>query len=277
MSQQDAVALAGATLARAQRIVVFSGAGLSAESGIATFRDVGGIWDRFPQEQFAEVSGLVGVFMTHPDRLREFVCEGVGEPARAEPNAAHLALAELGRSRHVTVVTQNVDGLHQEAGSTTVHELHGTLLALQCQRCGRRTDLCREALRRLAERLSEPLPKVGKRTRLIRLLLPLMRRCETCRGRMRPAIVFFGEQLPPDAWEAAQNASIRCDVMLVVGTSATVYPAAMLPALAHETDATVIVVTLDPSFTASWVDQIVVGPAAEVVPRIVSAAAAESA
>lgn len=268
MTDTDVIERAGEIIATAERVVVFSGAGLSAESGIATFRDVGGIWERFPAQDFAEVSGLIRTFMTRPDRLAEFVAEGVGDACRAEPNAAHLAIAELAGRVDVTVVTQNIDGLHREAGSEVVHELHGSLFRLECTRCHRQEPVSREALREMADRLTEPLPRVGRRTRLIRLILPVVRRCSSCRGRMRPAIVFFGEQLPPDAWQASQTACSHCDAMLVVGTSAQIYPAAMLPMLAHDSGAKVVVVTLDTDFAARWADHIVVGPAATVVPQI---------
>lgn len=271
MTDQDAIRRARQIIAQAERIVVFSGAGLSAESGIATFRDEGGIWERFPPEDFAEVPSLIRTFMTNPDRLREFIAEGVGDAARAEPNAAHRAIAELEQRAAVTVVTQNIDGLHRAAGSVTVHELHGSLFRLACTRCCRREDVPREALREMADRLAEPLPRLGRRTRLVRLLLPMLRRCSSCRARMRPDIVFFGEQLPTDAWQAAHAATGRCDAMLVVGTSAQVYPAALLPMLAHDSGATVVVVTLEADFAARWADHVIVGPAATVVPEILRA------
>ena len=269
----DGIQAARDAVASADRTVVFSGAGMSAESGIPTFRDEGGIWERFPPEDFATVPGLVRSFATQPDRLREFVGEGILDAARAEPNAAHLAIASAERDRQVVVVTQNVDGLHSAAGSTVVHELHGSLFVLQCTGCGRKRDVPRTELRELAEGLGTPLPRVARRTRLIRLLLPLLPRCESCKGRMRPAIVFFGEQLPEGAWSAAQAAVLHCDAMLVVGTSAEVYPAAFVPQLAHDSGATVIVVTLDPAFRAPWADHIVLGAAAEVVPLILGVGA----
>jgi NAD-dependent deacetylase len=268
MSDTDALGRAREIFASAERVVVFSGAGLSAESGIATFRDEGGIWERFPPEDFAEVPGLIRTFVTSPDRLREFIAEGVGDAARAEPNAAHRAIADFERRAAVTVVTQNIDGLHREAGSTAVHELHGSLFRLRCTRCDRQEDVSRAALREMADRLAEPLPALGRRTRLIRLLLPMLRRCGSCRARMRPDIVFFGEQLPADAWQPGQEASAHCDTMLVVGTSAQVYPAALLPMLAHDSGAKVVVVTLDPDFVERWANHVVVGRAATVVPQI---------
>jgi NAD-dependent deacetylase len=220
MTETEQIRRVRRVLNSAQRVVVFSGSGLSAESGIATFRDKGGIWERFPQEEFAEIPGLIRVLATQPDRLRRFLCEGIGDAARAEPNPAHRAIAEFAKRHQVTVVTQNIDGLHQAAGTAVVHELHGTLFGLQCTSCGRAEPILRASLRDLADRLAPPLPKIGARTRLIRLIRPLVKRCSLCHGRMRPAVVFFGEQLPPHAWQAAQEACIRCDAMLVVGTSA---------------------------------------------------------
>jgi NAD-dependent deacetylase len=271
MTDTDAIRSAREILAAARKIVVFSGSGLSAESGIPTFRDVGGIWERFRPEDFATIQGLIRMFVTQPDRIREFVYLGIGDAIRAEPNAAHRAIAELEQRRPVTVATQNIDGLHQAAGSRNVFELHGTLYALQCDQCGWRTDLSKDTLSSMIGQLAEPLPRVGRRLRLARLLRPLLSRCSVCRGRMRPAIVFFGEGLPPDAWKGAEQACLQCRAMLVVGTSAQVYPAAMLPSMAHNVGAKIVVVTLDPSFTAPWTDCVVVGPAAEVVPTILGA------
>lgn len=268
MNGNHAIQQAQEVMAQARHLCVFSGSGLSAESGIPTFRDVGGIWERFPQEQFAEIGGLVRSFLTQPDRLREFVAEGIGDAARAVPNAAHVAIAQAEQKKRVTVATQNIDGLHQAAGSQTVHELHGSLFALQCTGCGARSELSRDMMRELSQQLNEPLPLIAKRTRLTRMLLRLLPRCQVCRSRMRPAIVFFGEQLPQDAWHAAQTAAVDCDAMLVVGTSATVFPAAMLPGIAQDTGSKIVVATLDPDFVAPWADVTVVGPATETVPVI---------
>ncbi len=270
MDQCDALTSARHIFAGARRIVVFSGAGLSAESGIPTFRDEGGIWERFPPEEFATLIGLTRVIITQPDRLREFVYAGIGDAVRAEPNDAHLAIADIERRKPVTVTTQNIDGLHQAAGSTTVHELHGTVYAVQCDQCGWRKDLPRQQLHAMVEQLAEPLPRLGRRLRLARVLGPLLPKCEVCRGRMRPAIVFFGESLPPDAWQSSEDACRRCDAMLVVGTSAQVYPAAMLPMIAHEAGAKIVVTTLDPKFRAAWANVLVVGPATQTVPAILA-------
>jgi NAD-dependent deacetylase len=268
MSDPELIRLSRQIIANAQRIVVFSGAGLSAESGIPTFRDEGGIWEKFPPADFANLQGLARMFLTQPDRLRQFICSGIGDAVRAEPNAAHRAIATLEKRRKVTVITQNIDGLHQAAGSTTVHELHGTLYALQCDQCGWQKPLSRDTLRELTQALVEPLPRVGRRIRLARLLRPLLARCSECKGRMRPAVVFFGESLPPDAWQAAEQACLRCQVMLVVGTSLQVYPAAMLPTIAHEVGARIIVVTMEPQHTTPGADYTIVGPAAQIIPDI---------
>ncbi|MGQ8918129.1 SIR2 family NAD-dependent protein deacylase [Pseudomonas lundensis] len=203
-------------LREAKHIVVFTGAGASAESGIPTFRDaLTGLWERFDPAQLATLEAF---------RADPSLCWGWYEWRRhkvlqAQPNGAHLAIAEL--AKHVprlTVVTQNVDDLHERAGSLDVIHLHGSLHSPRCIDCGRAYTL---------PFTSEALPEGGSRIE--------PPRCSACDGYVRPGVVWFGEMLPEDAWCAGLAAADACDVFLSIGTSGIVYPAAELPlrALGH--------------------------------------------
>lgn len=200
----------------AQHVVVFTGAGASAESGIPTFRDaLTGLWERFDPAQLATSEAF---------RADPSLCWGWYEWRRrrvlqAQPNGAHLAIAEL--ARHVprlTVVTQNVDDLHERAGSRDVIHLHGSLHSPRCIDCG---------LAYILPLASDDLPEEGSRIE--------PPRCSACDGYVRPGVVWFGEMLPEDAWSAGLAAAEECDVFLSIGTSGIVYPAAELPlrALGH--------------------------------------------
>lgn len=203
-------------LRNAQHVVVFTGAGASAESGIPTFRDaLTGLWERFDPAQLATPEAF---------RADPSLCWGWYEWRRlkviqAQPNGAHFAIAEL--AKHVsrlTVVTQNVDDLHERAGSQGVIHLHGSLHSPRCIDCGHSYQLP-ESL--------EALPEAGSRIE--------PPRCRTCDGYVRPGVVWFGEILPEDAWRAGIEAAEECDLFLSIGTSGMVYPAAEIPlrALGH--------------------------------------------
>ena len=205
----------------AKRVVVFTGAGASAESGIPTFRDaLTGLWERFDPAQLATSEAF---------RADPALCWGWYEWRRhkvlqAQPNGAHLAIAEL--ARHVprlTVVTQNVDDLHERAGSRDVIHLHGSLHSPRCIDCGLAYTL---------PLTSEALPEGGTRIE--------PPRCTVCDGHVRPGVVWFGEMLPEDAWNAGLTAADDCDLFLSIGTSGIVYPAAELPLRALGRGATVV-------------------------------------
>ena len=207
-------------LREAQHIVVLTGAGASAESGIPTFRDaLTGLWERFDPAQLATPEAF---------RADPSLCWGWYEWRRlkviqAQPNGAHLAIAEL--ANHVpklTVVTQNVDDLHERAGSQDVTHLHGSLHSPRCIDCG---------LGYALPVTSETLPEGGSRVE--------PPRCSACRGYVRPGVVWFGEMLPEDAWSTGLAAADDCDVFLSIGTSGIVYPAAELPLRALGRGATV--------------------------------------
>lgn len=208
-------------LKAAQHVVVFTGAGISAESGIATFRDrLTGLWERFNAEELATASA----FRRNPELVWGWYEWRRFQVRMAQPNAAHLAIAKL--AQHVpklTVVTQNVDDLHERAGSVGTLHLHGRLEVPRCFACNRPYTLPQDMLAEPANgRLLEPP------------------RCTHCGGRIRPGVVWFGEQLPVQAWQEAMKAATSCQVLLAIGTSGVVYPAAGLPSFALDHGATVI-------------------------------------
>lgn len=228
-------------LRAAPHILVLTGAGISAESGIPTFRGPGGLWKNYRPEQLATPEA----FARDPKLVWEWYAWRRSLVAAAEPNAGHLALAKLEqRSSALLLVTQNVDGLHRRAGSHRVVELHGDLWTTRCVQCGSES---REA------DLGELPP-----------------RCLKCGGLLRPGVVWFGEPLPSEAVTTAFAAASKADVVLVVGTSGVVYPAAQLPIVAQERGAYVVEVNVERTPLTSRADAVFIGPATEILPRLVS-------
>lgn len=244
---EDLLACARQLLRHAAHIAVLSGAGISAESGVPTFRDAQtGLWARFRPEELATEAA----FRRHPERVWDWYAERRASLAAVQPNAGHLALAGFER-RHpgrLTVITQNVDGLHQRAGSQGVLALHGSLAE------DRWLDPCalhRQGACDVAQ--AEP----GRPPR-----------CPQCGNPVRPAVVWFGEMLPEDALRQAEQAASRCDVMLVVGTAGAVYPAAGLAYQARAAGAQVIIVNPHPSELDELAHLRLAGSAAQVLPRL---------
>ena len=224
----------------ASRIVSFSGAGLSAESGVPTFRDAQtGLWAKYDPMRLASPQG----FAEFPEVVTEWYASRRRKLADVQPNPAHAALSARDDLVHVT---QNVDDLLERAGATDVIHLHGTITRDHCESaCG-----FEEAVD-----LADP---------------PMMRPCPKCGARMRPSVVWFGESLPPDAWEKAEQACATCEVLLVIGTSAVVYPAAGLIGLARSSGARVIVVNPEPSDASGLADVEINAPAGEAVPALLA-------
>lgn len=208
----DSLDAAAALLRRANRVAVLSGAGISAESGIPTFRDaLTGLWERFDASDLATPDA----FVRDPALVWGWYEWRRMKVLASQPNPGHLALAQLAVSGpELAVITQNVDDLHERAGSRSVFHLHGSLQAPRCFDCGRRYSFGPE---------TPSEPEGGRR------LAPPA--CEYCDGLVRPGVVWFGEMLPEDAWQGATSALLGCDVMLTIGTSGLVYPAAGLPDL----------------------------------------------
>ncbi|WP_461832629.1 SIR2 family NAD-dependent protein deacylase [Aquifex sp.] len=196
----------------AVKIVALTGAGISAESGIPTFRGKDGLWNKFRPEELATPEA----FFRNPKLVWEWYDWRRQLIAKAEPNEGHKILAKMEREfPEFFLITQNVDGLHQKAGSEKVIELHGNIWKVRCVECGKETYDYRT-----------PLPEIPPR-------------CE-CRGILRPGVVWFGESLPPDALKKAYELSREAHLFIVVGTSGVVYPAAELPYIAKENGAEVI-------------------------------------
>ena len=221
-------------------VAVLTGAGISAESGVPTFRGEGGLWKSHRPEELA----TPGAFARDPGLVWEWydwrrqVCAGT------EPNPGHAAIADLDKAlSRFLLVTQNVDGLHARAGSRRIVEIHGNIFRARCTRCG--------AIR---EDLAVPLEEVPPR-------------CD-CGALLRPDVVWFGESLPGDALEQAFEVSRSCDLMLVVGTSAVVQPAASMPLLAKQAGAKVVEVNPDATPITPFVDLHLEGKAAEILPAI---------
>lgn len=222
-------------------IAALTGAGVSAESGLATFRGPDGLWEGRDPMDLASYHA----FDRDPETVWRFYDWRRKQAARAEPNAGHRALAELESLRPgFTLVTQNVDGLHERAGSRDVIRLHGTLWRLRCEREGREHDDRRADLGALPPR------------------------CD-CGGRLRPAVVWFGEPLPMDALERAEAAVREAAVVLVAGTSGMVYPAAGLPSVARAFGAHVVEINPDRTALSDHVDERLEGPSGEILPALV--------
>ncbi len=194
-------------------ITFFTGAGVSAESGIPTFRGSGGLWRKYNPVDLATPEA----FRRNPTLVWEFYDERRQNIAKAEPNKAHLLIAEAERTFPlVSLITQNVDGLHQRAGSKNIIELHGNIWKVRCVSCGKE-EMNYEA----------PLKEIPPR-------------CDDCGGLLRPGVVWFGEALPYDALQNAYEIAKRSKVFIVVGTSCQVFPAAELPFVAKEKGAKII-------------------------------------
>lgn len=231
---------------QARSIAVLTGAGISAESGVPTFRGAGGLWKQFRAEDLATPEA----FRRDPQLCWEWYDWRRGILANVRPNGGHYALAELEqRAPRFTLITQNVDGLHQQAGSERVLEVHGSIWRLRCTQCGKTW-------------LDHTVP------------LNLLPRCE-CGGLARPGVVWFGENLNPELWHAAERATSESDVFLVVGTSALVYPAAGLVPLARSAGAKIIEVNLEPTPVTGLVDHALIGPAGQILPHLVGSNSAQ--
>lgn len=226
----------------ADRLTVFTGAGISAESGIPTYRGDDGLWNKYDPAKFADI----GHFKKDPAYYWRFFKE-VRYPviSAARPNAAHRALAGLeDRGILTCLITQNIDGLHQLAGSKNVLELHGNTRRILCLQCGREHGL------------DEVFHMVG------RLLPPL---CRDCQGQLKPDVVFFGEALPRDVLEQAMQASRACDLFLVIGSSLVVQPAASLPLMARQAGARLAIVNKDATPMDGIADLVIHSTASEAL------------
>jgi NAD-dependent deacetylase len=228
-------------LASAERVVFFTGAGISAESGVPTFRGSGGIWEKFKPEELATFEG----FTKNPGLVWEWYRLRKRIMSTVEPNAGHRAIAGLERYYRVSVITQNIDNLHARAGSSVVYELHGNISRNYCCGCG--TFYADERL---------DFPEGGAPT------------CPKCSGAIRPDVVWFGELLPREAWDNSVEAARWADVFFCVGTSGVVYPAASIPGEAKRAGAFLVEINTGPTDLTPEFDESLFGPSGEVLPRI---------
>lgn len=227
------------------RIAVLSGAGISAESGVPTFRDdATGLWAKYDPYELSSTEG----WANNPERVWAWYLWRHHLVGRVAPNAGHRAVADWQDHSDVTVITQNVDDLHERAGSRTVHHLHGSLFEFRCDTCGSRYQ---GSLPEMPEPELEKMPP----------------NCE-CGGLIRPGIVWFGEQLPDGPWQASVDAAATCDAMVVVGTSGLVYPAAALPDIALASGAVVIEVNPEPTPLSPNVTETIRESASTALPRL---------
>jgi NAD-dependent deacetylase len=229
----------------ARSVAALTGAGISAESGLATFRDAQtGLWARFDPRELATPAA----FARNPKLVWDWYAWRRERVAAARPNAGHFALAALEqRFSDFVLVTQNVDGLHGRAGSRNVVELHGNIGRVKCSR----EDVIVENW----ETVAGEVP-----------------RCPKCRAFLRPDVVWFEEMLPASALAAAEAAARRCELLLVIGTSAEVYPAASLPALAREHGAVIVEINPNNTPLSTIADFVLRGPSGSVLPALVAAA-----
>ncbi len=269
MTGSDAFQTAVCWLRDAEKIVAFTGAGISAESGIPTFRDSAGLWEQFPPEQFAHWTGLLSLAAMRPGLLAEFLIALLEPIAQAQPNAAHRALARLERHKPVTIITQNIDGLHTEAGSSQVLEIHGCILrVVSADRSPVRT-LSRSELAGVVEALRKVPEAFLGQWALWSAVRPLFG--FESGGRYRPDIVLFGDAMAEPDWTLATQAARTCNLMVSIGTSGTVMPAASLPDLARTSRARVIQIDPEQPGGDLWLS----GLAATIVPKLIDEAFSE--
>jgi NAD-dependent deacetylase len=229
-----------------KRAVVLTGAGISTPSGIPDFRSEGtGLWARFEPMEVASLNA----FRYHPERFFEWMRPLIRSILEAQPNAAHLALARLGEAGVVkAVITQNIDHLHQKAGSKKVLETHGSFQTLSCGRCF--------TVFPSADYIDAYLGAGA---------LP---RCSHCGGILKPDVILFGEQLPQQTWQEAVKASQNCDLMMVIGSSLEVLPVASLPMQSIDRGAHLIIVNHSPTYLGVRADIVILADVAEVIPKI---------
>ena len=227
-------------LEKARVVSVLTGAGISAESGVPTFRDPGGIWEKFRPEQLANFEA----FMADPDFVWNWYQHRREIMRDVKPNMGHFALAAMeSLFREFNLITQNIDNLHERAGSKKVTELHGNIERNYCIKC-----------KRFYNEIDLKQKSVLK--------------CE-CGGLIRPDVVWFGEMLPYNALKFAEDSAMRTNVFFTIGTSAEVYPAALLPLMAGKSGAFVVEVNTKPTVISGEVDEVLQGKSGEVLSELV--------
>lgn len=243
---QSRIHFAADLLRQARHAVILTGAGISTPSGIPDFRSEGtGLWSK---DEPLEVASL-STFRTHPERFYNWFRPLAGDIYKAQPNPAHQALARLEEQGLLkNIITQNIDILHQKAGSKNVIETHGSLATLTCTHCYDKYP---------HEQFLPAFLQEGE--------IP---RCPACNSVLKPDVILFGEQLPQQAWMAAQQAARACDLMIVAGSSLEVLPVAGLPMQAVDRGAHLIIINNSPTYLSVRADLIFLENVAEVIPAI---------
>lgn len=227
-------------LLKARVVSALTGAGVSAESGVPTFRDPGGIWEKFRPEQLANFEA----FMSDPDFVWRWYQHRREIMREVKPNPGHVALAEMEKIFGIfNLITQNIDNLHSRAGSKNVTELHGNIERNYCINCKKRYN------------------DVDVKEKSVL-------RCD-CGGLIRPDVVWFGEMLPSDALRFAEESAMKSDVFFTIGTSAEVYPAAMLPLIAKQSGAYVVEINTKPTAISYDVDEVLQGKSGEILKELI--------
>jgi len=223
-----------------QKIVFVTGAGISQESGIPTFRGEDGLWRNHDAMKLATIDA----FYDNPKLVWEWYNERRMNIFQAQPNPGHRAIAELEKYADVVVLTQNIDGLHQKSGSSNVLELHGSIVKIKCSVCDYKEEILTE----------------------ISNLPPLCK----CGNMLRPDVVWFGELLPQDVWQDAMNFASKCDLMIIAGTSLVVSPANTLPIYAKQNNATLIEINPENTSMSREMNLVIRNTSAESLPELVS-------
>ncbi|KAA0006688.1 MAG: NAD-dependent deacylase [Thermoplasmata archaeon] len=225
----------------AKIVVALTGAGISTESGIPDFRSKDGLWSKFNMDEYGHIDNII----SNPAKVWKMLRSLINDLRKAEPNPAHIALAKMEEMGYLhAIITQNVDSLHQRAGSKNVIEFHGNFREAICLQCRK--------IYPIEYALEQKIP-----------------RCE-CGGLLKPNAVFFGEPIERDVLIKSFGYAENCDVMLVVGTSAMVYPAVQLPAMAKQNGAMIVEINKEPSMIAGIADYSFYGKAGEILPKLVS-------
>ncbi len=246
MINEESITAAAQLIHLSKYIVVFTGAGISTESGIADFRSPGGLWSRYNPSEYANYSA----FLKHPEKFWKMHKELSETVFAAEPNLAHTTLASLEKDykKVKTIITQNIDFLHLRAGNTKVLEIHGSGQTANCLSC--QTEFQYTDIQKLLDE-GQDVP-----------------RCNKCDGLIKPNVVLFGEQLPFEVLQQARDEVSAADLLIIIGSSLTIYPAATLPSMALSTGTKIIVINVEPTPIDNDADVVIHEKAGVVLPKI---------
>ncbi len=239
----DVFQLAAETIISSRYTIAFTGAGVSAESGIPTFRDKGGLWEKYPVELFGTPQGIFYILTTNPTWLSDFILSSIEVLGKARPNLGHIALGDLEKLGFLKcVITQNIDNLHQEGGNTRVIEVHGSITRMRCIICGEKRKISKEEAISIAKSFAEKIKYVDFKGEITleyvkELLGDALPTCG-CGGILRPDVVLFTEAV--HNIDIAMDEARKADCCIVAGTSGVVYPAAYIPQIVKSKNGKII-------------------------------------